>query len=399
MSNLYAALEIGTTKTVLAIGETASSGRVKVTACSEIPSSGIRKSQILNIGQAVHSIKTVLRDIEKKQLSHGINVSIASAYLITSGQHIKANRFQGTSVVGSGIVTDEDINAVWDASRNISLPSGREMLDIQDQAYALDTLEGLRSPKGHSGRVLKLNTLQIHADANRIADAKNAALEAKIEIEEPIFAASCAAEAVLKDSEKNEGVIVLDFGGGSTGYAVYFGGYMAHAGVIGIGGDHITNDIAQAFQTTFAGAEKMKRAGCATLRTSYGTARAQIPSSSPLMDSRTYSCKSLDIVINSRLKELLSIIRNDIEEAGIDLQLHSGAVLTGGGAEMNGICELVQKTFGLQARTGVPIHVDGFPPGKSSTAYAAMAGALLYAHRNDDSKPSIWQSLVKRFVK
>jgi cell division protein FtsA len=399
MSNIYAALEIGTTKTVLAIGEVSSSGRVNVTSFSEIPSSGIRKSQILNIDQAVHSIKTVLRDIQKKQNSLGINLSIGSAYLVTSGQHIKAIRFQGTSVVGSGIVTDEDINAVWDASRNISLPSGREMLDIQDQAYSLDTLDGLRSPKGHSGRVLKLNTLQIHADANRIADAKNAALEAKIEIAEPIFSASCAAEAVLRDNEKNQGVIVLDFRGGSTGYAVYIGGYMAHAGVVGVGGDQVTNDISQAFQTTFAGAEKMKRAGSAIVKASYEVAREQIPSSTPLMDSRTYSCKSLDVVINSRLKELLGIIRNDLEEAGIDLQLHSGAVLTGGGAQMNGLCELVKKTYGLQARIGTPIHIDGFPSGTSSTSFASIAGGLLYAHRNDDSSPSIWQSIVKRFMK
>ena len=168
MNNIYAALEIGTTRTVLAIGEAETGGRLKVTCHAEIPSAGVRKSQILDINQVTQSIKAVLHEIEKKQDETGSKITIGNAFLVISGQHIKATPAQGTALVeGSKVGTDE-INEVLRASRSMPIPRDRELLDIVDQDYMLDNLGGIATPKGMSGRVLKLNSLQIHADRNRI---------------------------------------------------------------------------------------------------------------------------------------------------------------------------------------------------------------------------------------
>ena len=399
MTNIYAALEIGTTRTVLALAEAESGGRLKVVSHAEIPSSGIRKSQILDINHVTQSIRSVLRENEKNQLAAGISVTIGNAFLVVSGQHIKADPFQGQAQVAGSKVGNEDLNEVFRSSRKMALPRDRELLDIVDQAYGLDTLGGIHAPKGMSGRILKLDTLQIHADANRINDARTAAGEAHLEIREPLFAATCAGEAVLSDPEKRNGVLVLDVGGGSTGFAAYSDGFLVHAGVIGVGGDHVTNDIAHAFQTTQAQAEGLKiHDACAVIGASGGEPRVKVPGTSPLMESRTISRRSLDTVVNARLREIFFIIREKLEDLDLLHRLHAGVVLTGGGAAMRGLDALIQRELGMPVRIGMPIHVDGLAEERNPESFAAVAGALLYAHRNYEEK-SIFQSIFGGFLK
>ena len=399
MNNIYAALEVGTTRTVLAVGEAETGGRLKVTCHAEIPSTGVRKSQILDINQATQSIRSVLRETEKNQLAAGTSITIGNAFLVVSGQHIKSDPFQGTIQVAGAKVGNEDISEVMQASRKMTLARDRELLDIVDQAYGLDSLGGIAAPKGMSGRILKLDTLQIHADTNRINDARTAAGGAHLEIREPLFAATCAAEAVLSDHEKRNGALVLDIGGGSTGYAAYSDGYLVHAGVIGVGGDHVTNDIAHAFQTTQAQAEELKILDAsASLAGEGGEERVKIPGSSPLMESRTISRRALNTVVNSRLRELFAIIREKLEDVGLLHRLHAGAVITGGGAAMKGIDALIQRELGMPVRTGFPVNIDGLSEERHPEAFAAVAGALLYAHRNYEEK-SIFHTIFGGLLK
>ena len=397
--NIYAALEIGTTRTVLAIGEAAVGAKLKVTCHAEIPSTGVRKSQILDINQATQSIRSVLREIEKKQLAVGNSITIGNAFLVVSGQHVKADSFTGTAQIARGKVTAEDMNEVGHNTRAMVLPKDRELLDFVDRAYGVDDIGGISDPKGMSGRVLKLDAIQIHADANRINNARTAANEAHLEIREPLFAATCVGDAVLSDLEKRNGALVLDIGGGSTGFAAYSDGYLAYTGVIGVGGDHITNDIAHAFQTTQAQAEELKiRDASAMIGTNSGEPRVKIPGSSPLMESRTISRRALDTVVNARLRELFGILREKLEEADLLHRLHAGAFITGGGAAMRGIDALIQRELCMPVRTGVPINVDGLSDERHPEAFASVAGALLYAHRNYEEK-SLFRAIFGGFLK
>lgn len=388
MSNLYAALEIGTTRTVLALGEAKTGERLKVTCHAEIPSTGVRKSQILDITQATASIRSVLRETEKKQNANGDTLSLSNVFLVVSGQHIKADPYQGTAQVSDGQVSSDDIEEVRNSSRLLALPRERELLDIVDQDYELDSLGGIVSPKGMSGRLLMLNTLQIHADANRIKNARTAANGAHLEIHEPLFAATCAADAVLTGYDRRNGALVIDLGGGSTSYAVYSDGYLVDTNVIGVGGDHVTNDIAYAFQTTQAQAEDLKRREASAIVGGDRSAspRVQIQGSSPLMEARALSRRALDTVVNLRLKELFTIIRNELEDKNLLHRLNAGVIITGGGAALRGIDSLLQRELGLPVRIGYPTEVDGFDQSVEAASFATIAGALLYAHRNHEDK-------------
>ena len=400
MSNIYAALEIGTTRTVLAIGEAESGGRLKVTCHAGIRSAGVRKSNVTDINQATQSILSVLHEADRRLLESGSKVTIVNAYLAVSGQHVKIDPATGTAPV-DGKVGDETIDEVVRSARSqFVMPKDRELLDIVDQDYVLDNLGGLSSPRGMAGRVLKLNTLQVHGDCNRIQDARTAAANAHLEITEPLFATGCAADATLEEHERRNGVLVLDLGGGSTGYAVYSDGYLLSGGVVGVGGDHVTNDIAHAFQTTQAQAEQLKTGEASALigATAGASDRVRIPGASPLLETRTVSRRALDTVVNARLRELFTVIRETLEEQDILHRLHAGVVITGGGARMRDIDSLIARELGVNVRLGRPIHVDGFENEEFPPEFATIAGALLYAHRNNEDS-SILDSIFGRFFR
>ena len=389
MNNIYAALEIGTSRTVLAIGECASGGRLKITCHAEIPSTGIRKSQILDMNQVTQSIRSVLHEIERKQDASGSKITLGNAFLAVSGQHIKADPFCGMAQVEGSRVDADTINEVRRSAHAMALPKDRELLDIVEQDYVLDSLGSIPSPMGMTGRVLKLNTLQIHADRSRIQNARNAADAAHLEIREPLYAVTCAADAVLADHEKKNGVLVIALGGGSTGYAVYADGYPVSTGVIGVGGDHVTNDIAHAFQTTNAQAEgiKIREANALMTRSDGEPARVKVEQGeNTLMDNRTISRQALNTVVNVRMMELFTVIRDTLEEQGLLQRLHAGIVLTGGGAKLRNVDVLAERTLGASTRIGVPVNVDGLEDVASPTEFATIAGALLYASRNYEEK-------------
>lgn len=382
-TNIYAALEIGTTRTVLAVGEAAPGERLKINCHSEIPSTGVRKSQILDIAEARHLIASVLKSNREIDASAGLSLRITNAALVVSGQHVQADPFQGTAQIEGPKVTARDIDEVVRSAHGMKLAKDRELLDIAERFYGVDSLTEIGDPQGMSGRILKLDTLYIHADANRINDARTAADEAHIEISDPLFAATCAADAVLTETDRRNGTLVLDLGGGCTGYAAYLDGVLALAGVIGVGGDHVTNDIAHAFQTSHTQADQIKiESACAIIGANEpDSPRVKVPCTTPLMEPRTISRHALDTVVNVRLRELCQVLRERLEEGDLLNRLH-GAVITGGGAALRGIDALIQRELGLATRIGAPIHVDGLENVAHPESFAAIAGALLYVHRN-----------------
>ncbi len=400
MSNIHAALEIGTTRTVLAVGELEPGGRVKVLCHAAIPSTGVRKSQILDLPQVTQSIRSVLHEIENVQKSSS-RLTIGNAFLAVSGQHVLAQPFSGTVAVGGERITNDELTAVQRAAHEMALPKDRELLDIVDQDYVVDKRGLIFNPKDMSGRVLALNTLQIHCSANCVHDARTAADAAHLEIREPVFAVTCAADAVLEDFEKKNGVLVIDFGGGSTGYAAYIDGYLVTTGVIGVGGDHVTNDIANAFQTTNAQAEGLKITAASAVPEPIAPENSRVKveqGDNPLMDNRTVSRAALNSVVNARLLELVSIIRDSLEDQDVLHRLNSGVVITGGGAKMRNLDQLVTQALGTSVRYGRPINVDGFEDETFPAEYATIAGTLLYAHRNYEEK-SIINDIFGRFFK
>jgi len=393
-SDPIAALEIGTSHTTLAIGEPLGGGRVKVVAVSSIPSSGVRKSQIIDVSQARYSIESVL-----KKLADQTDYSIGEAYLAVSGPQIRTKPVLGQCPVDGGVVHDEEIAEVDARSYEAGLSPDRYPIELSQICYRLDDVDGIASPKGMNGRLLSLRSICIHGSSQRIADARSAAAGAKLELPEVAFAGSCAAVAVLSSQARRDGALVIDLGGGSTAYTAWSEGHIVQAGVVGVGGDHVTNDIHIAFSVSLAQAEQLKTTSAsAVISAEDASQRISVPDPMPGFKAASISRRALNTVVNARLQELFTIIRARLDEENLLHRLNAGVILTGGGAAMPGVVELAVSVFGCGVHVGriVP-EIEGLESSPHPEALAVLAGLLLLAQQQEPAKTTFVDSLKKFF--
>ena len=373
-SDPIAALEIGTTRTVIAIAEPLGEGRIRVAAYDGIPPSGVRKSQIVDIAQARYSVASV-----QKKLVTQSDYAVAQAYLVVSGPQIRTQESSVQIPLARGVVSDEDIEEIGDRMYDVTLPAERQALEVARICYGLDDIENIVSPKGMNGHILKLRTLCIHGSAQRIADAKSAADAAKLEILDVCYAGTSAAAAVLTAQQKRDGALVIDLGGGSTNFTAWADGRLLYADVIGVGGDHVTEDIRDAFTISVAQAEQLKfSSASAMIGPDDGSVRIPIPASTPGFNAASISLRALNTVVNARLSELFTIVRTKIDEANLLHRLNAGVFLTGGGSSMKNILPLASNVFGRAVRLGqiVP-EVEGLEQEKNPAALATIVGTLI----------------------
>ena len=385
-SDPIAALEIGTTRTMIAIAEPLGEGRIRVAAYDSIPSSGVRKSQIVDVAQARYSVSSV----QKKLVSQS-DYAVAQAYLVVSGPQIRTQEASAQVPLPRGVVGDEDIEEIGERMYDITLPAERQALEVARLSYGLDDIENIVSPKGMSGHILKLRTLCIHGSAQRIADAKNAADAAKLEILDVCYAGTSAAAAVLTPQQKQDGALVIDLGGGSTNFTAWVDGRLLYADVIGVGGDHVTEDIRDAFAVTVAQAEQLKLASAsAMIGPDDASVRIPLPATTPGFNAASISLRALNTVVNARMSELFTIIRTKIDEAELSHRLNAGVFLTGGGSSMKNVLPLASNVFGRPVLLGklVP-EVEGLDNEKNPASLATIVGTLLQTVPTEPPRHSI----------
>ena len=373
-SDPIAALEIGTTRTVIAIGEPLGDGRMRIAAYDSIPSSGVRKSQIVDVAQARYSVASV-----QKKLVTQFDYAVSQAYLVVSGPQIRTDQFSVQVQLPRATVTDEDIEEIGERMYDVALPQDRQALEIARLSYGLDDLDNVTSPKGMSGHLLKLRTLCIHGSAQRIADAKNAADAAKLEILDVCYAGTSAAAAVLTPQQKRDGALVIDLGGGSTNFTAWSDGRLLYADVIGVGGDHVTEDIRYAFSISLAQAENLKNTSAsAMIGPDDATVRIPLPATTPGFNDASISLRALNTVVNARLSELFTIIRTKLDEVNLLHRLNAGVFLTGGGSSMKNVLPLAANVFGRAVSIGqiVP-EIEGLENEANPAALATIVGTLI----------------------
>lgn len=372
-----AALEIGTSRTVVCVGEVDEGGRMKITGVGSYPTTGVRKGQVVDLTQARVGVESAAKQAEKMS-----SVSIWQLLLATSGGHIQSVVNPGMLTIRSAerVVSREDIAEVTENAQSISLDNERQVLHTITQAFTVDDQPGIVKPEGMRCKVLALNVMAVHGLKSRIDNAVSVAKSAQLEVTDVAFSGICAALAVLTPEQKRNGVVLVDLGGGTTNYIAYCNSVISAVGCIAVGGDHVTNDIAQAFNMTQTRAEELKRAeGCAVLDPETSTRRVMLPAQVGF-EERMLSCKALHTVINARMDETFLVLRSKLDEAGVLPHLGGGVVLTGGGAYLRKVSDLAQRVFGLPCRIGLPVNVDGLEQVEQPAALSTAAGLVLYGH-------------------
>ena len=370
-----AALEIGTSRTVVCVGEVGEGGRMRVTGYGSCPTTGVRKGQIVDLTQVRVGVELAAKQAEKMS-----SINIGALLLATSGGHIQSIVNPGMLTIRSTdrVVSNEDVEEVTEKAQSIVLDNERQVLHTITQSFTVDEQPGIVKPEGMRCKVLTLNVMAVHGLKSRIDNAVSVAKSAQLEVTDVAFSGICAALAVLTLEQKRNGVVLVDLGGGTTNYIAYCNNVISAVGCIAVGGDHVTNDIAQAFNMTQARAEELKRSeGCAVLDPESSARRVVLPAQVGF-DERMLSCKALHTVINARMDETFHVLRSKLDEAGVLPHLGGGVVLTGGGAYLRKVSDLAHRIFGLPCRIGLPVNVDGLDTLEQPAALSTAAGLVLY---------------------
>ena len=367
-------LDIGSTKTCVLIAELADD-QLKFLALGAAESKGLRKGSIVNLDATVSSIR---RAVEEAEGVSGIPVE--SALIGVAGSHVRGLNSRGGVTLGNRPrdIEREDVRRAVDAARNISLPEDREVLHVLPHEFSVDSHNGIRDAIGMVGQRLEANVHVVTSSVTATQNLVTAANRAGILISDTVVEPLASAEACLTQDERDLGTCLLDIGGGTTELVVYGGGVVRHTGAIPVGGDHFTNDLAVGLRTPIPEAERIKRHhGCASAALLHEDAAIEIASVGD-RPPRTIFARMLTDVIEPRAQEFLALIRDEMRRAGLDSQIPAGFVLSGGGARLTGLVEMMEQAFHLPVRVAEPRGLVDVPEQVEQPEYATVVGLVLY---------------------
>ena len=377
------ALEIGTTVVRAVIGESRDDGHLMITGLGECPSRGVRKGEIVDFDNALACVREALQLAEENG-----RVIINLVLLVVSGGHIMSlvNRGSVPIMNSRKEITESDIDHVMTTARAVNLPTDRQVLHTICQYFHVDDQEGVIDPEGMEGSKLSADMLIIHGLLMRLRNVVKVVRTVKVDVEDVAFGGLCAALAVLTPEDKESGSVVIDLGGGTTDYVVYAHNAIAAAGSFGVGGDHVTNDIARGLRIPIADAERLKEdSGSAMVEMAARSQKVGLPAESGLPD-RAVKLSDLHTITHLRMDETLNLVKSELMEKSLLRSLGAGVVLAGGGAHMKNIVRLAEKVFGLPCRVGKPRGVAGLAVVTEGPEYAAIVGMARYGIKSMEQK-------------
>lgn len=351
LNNIVAAIDIGTTKIVSIIGRKNEKNKIDILGFSKAESSGVKRGTVINIEETVRAIQKTVDEV-REQTGH----PLAEVFVGIAGQHVKSIRNRGYINRDSydQEITKADIQALVDDMFKIPIDVGEEIIHVLPQNFIVDNQHNIKNPVGIAGKRLEANfsiVIGHVASARNIEKCVNrVGLKVKDLILEPI----ASAEAVLTEDEKEAGVALIDIGGGTTDLAVFYDGIIRHTAVIPFGGNVVTEDIKQGCSILMRQAELLKiQFGSALGEMAPEDKVVTIPGISG-REPKEISFKNLAYIIQSRMEEIIDAATFEIENSGFYDHLSAGIVLTGGGALLTHLSQLVKFRTGLDVRIGLP---------------------------------------------
>jgi len=373
------ALDIGTSKVCALVGEISERGQLEVIGKGTSPMKGTRRGNIINLDQAIEAVK---KAVDEAEVMAGL--SIESVYVGLAGDHIRSVNSRGVvSVMGKHKeIAQEDIERVIEKSKSINVPAELELLHVIAREFVVDGQDGIHDPLGMTATRLEANVHIVTGARTHNQNVLTCVNKAGIAVQELVLEQLAAAEAVLTQDEREMGVLLMDLGGGTTDYAVFLEGNVVHTNVLPVGAGHFTSDISVVLRTPMEDAERIKkRYGCALSSLVTEDDPIEVPTvggRAPKILSR----QELTGILEPRAAEIAKLVYRDLEKVGLEKEIRSGVVVVGGGAEMDGIVEMVEQVFDQQARKGVPRGLGGLSDTVSGPEWAAACGLLLWGLRD-----------------
>ncbi|HEX9650039.1 MAG TPA: cell division protein FtsA [Cyclobacteriaceae bacterium] len=378
-------LDIGTTKICAIVGRKNEYGKLEVLGLGKAVSDGVIRGIVTNIDKTIQAIEKAVKEAEDQA---GIDIRVVNVGI--AGQHIRSTIHHGSITRGSmdDEITVEDVNKLTNDMYRIVIPPGSEIIHVMPQDYIVDYEEGIKDPVGMSGVKLEADFHVITAQTNAINNINKCVRRAGLEIEHLILEPLSSSLAVLSEEEKEAGVCLVDIGGGTTDIAVFHDNIIRHTAVIPFGGNIMTADIKQGCMVMNHQAELLK--------TRFGKAIAEEASPNEIVSipglrnrpPKEISVKNLSHIIEARMQEIIELIHTEIIVSGYENKLAGGIVITGGGALLSCLKQLVEYMSGLDARVGYPNEHLGKSKVEAikSPMYSTGVGLVLSGFRAIDER-------------
>jgi len=380
--NLICGIDIGSSKIATVVGMFSEEiNELKIIGFNTTAARGVRKGLVVDIKEATEAVEDSVEKAER-MAGHKIN----KVYVAVGGPHISSLNSHGIVAVSNpqGEINEDDVARVIEAAKAISLSSTRRIIEVIPRDYIVDGQSGIKNPIGMSGVRLEVETHIITASATNLKNQERILGDLGIENQGFVFSGLASAEAVLTNTEKELGIVLVDIGGGKIDLSIYADGALSYSSSIPIGARHISNDIAVGLRVSLDSAEKIKIFLSKSLNGKKKTSQINLNELDLPENISEVSLKTLvDDIIAPRLEEIFKLIFEEIEKSGFGEQIPSGLVITGGGALTIGMLETGKRVVGLPIRLGYPEKVSGLVDEIIDPQYSTTVGLLLYGQNNN----------------
>ena len=371
----YTAVDIGTDKVTSIMARVGSEGELKVLGTGVVTSQGMQKGRIENIVEVQEAVRT---SMEEAQRYIG-DAAPADVYASVTGSHLSS--LNTKEVVENPDDVGDISGKLLDRLLRGSFPDvgpDQEVLHVIPIGYHVDGMSGIRNPVGLHGNLVEVEAHVVMGDSVTLKNTVKAIEAGKASVKSMVLHSLASAESTLTGDERELGVVLADIGGGTTDIVIYRQGQPWYSAVIPVGGSQLTKDLSMALKTPLYMTEEMKiKWGSVMPETIPADEEVVIPSFQG-QPKHSLSRRILCDPLNARMMELIKLIVLKVRQSGLREFPTGGIVLTGGGAEMTGLTDLVQKTLGGQVRIAFPEGIAGLPAQLRKPAFSAAVGLLLW---------------------
>ncbi len=371
ISRYAVGVDVGTSNVRTVVASVSREGALNVVGYAEAPNSGMRRGVVANLVGPCQAIDKILLEAERMS---GVQVNAATVSI--NGMQILSTRTEGMIAVGAmeHEINENDIARVQDVALQGRIPANQEVLSIVPLQFVLDGQGGIKNPLGMTGSRLEMQANVIstmtptYDNLCKVMDTLN------VTAERIVPSVEAAARAVLTERQMENGVAVVDIGASTTGVAIYEENDLQYVGVVPVGSNNITNDLAVLLAIDTEVAEEIKRR--------FATGDFVTENDAPVVirwkgKELHFERDQIDEVVEARLDEILDLVRKELKKAHYEQRLPEGVVLTGGGARMRDIDKFVRATLGMSVKIGVPSGLMGVADAIQKPEYAAAVGLML----------------------
>lgn len=386
MQEIISAIDIGTTKIcVLSAGVTHDNlGRIalRVLGAGQAPSRGIRRGAVVHVADVSAAVQEAVEKCEQES-----GQQIGSAYVGIAGSHIATLNSKGVSPVDrrNGI-TNDDMQRALEGARAVPVPHNREVIHAIARHWIVDGQNEVQHPVGMSAYRLEVDAHIVTGSSTAIQNLVQCVTAHGIDVDELVLEPLASNEAVVRPEERQMGVAVVDIGGGTTDIAVFRNEGLCHTQVLDMGGNHLSNDLAEVLHAPFETAEMLKLRYGHVLPDRVAEDEKVWATVFGERAERGFNRRFLSEVLAARAEEMFETIQSKLTESGYFSKIPAGLVLTGGSSQLAGMAELGRNLLGMPVRVGMPgsqLPITAMNRALQSPAYATSVGLLLWGMRED----------------